>query len=600
MLSVVSHALVVCLAVGAYHLVTHSSSGGKSFATAANADRYDSSASTTGVGGAFTASTTSLGSFAPSINTSNGRRDAVKEATRGAWDAYEQHAWGFDEVKPITLRGTNTFAENLGTTIVDSLSTLYIMGGLDGRYQRARDWVEKELDFDKVGRVIVFETVIRILGGLVSMFHLSGDRMYLDKAEDLGVRLSAAFNTPHKLPWPRCYLNETGRCEHHNSNSDVLYLAEVGSVQLEYRALSHHTRNEVLQQMRLVTEGIVVSLQELESGSARFGGRHHSLLPFALSMTHGTFSTNMVTLGAPADSYFEYVIKMWVQGGRQETRYWELFAQIADAMVEVFAYTSYRGDVLVRDVYPDGKGGTKFSSRQDHFTCFIPGALILGLDGIDTSTASGKARRQSWEQLAADVTETCYKMYSKSPSGLAGEHIRLGSGDVWRQNGAYKLRPEAVEAMFYMYRHTGDGRYRDWAWEVFQAMRRWCVGRGSGAYAPLRNARSRRPVRDDDAQASFLIAETFKYLYLLFGDDKDELPLDRWVFNTEAHPLLVTPELVTEESLRRLERLKIFGDEASDVGADAASGDGDDGDGKGACVAGATGVDGDGEQRCKA
>jgi hypothetical protein len=501
-----------------------------------------------------------VGSFNPSTVPSNSRRDAVREATRGAWDAYELHAWGFDEVKPVSLRGTNTFAENLGTTIVDSLSTLYIMDGLDGRYERARNWVDKELDFDKVGRVIVFETVIRILGGLVSMFHLSGDTMYLRKAEDLGIRLSVAFDTPHKLPWPRCYLNETGRCENHSENSDVLYLAEVGTVQLEYRALSHHSESEVLRRIRDLTEDIVVSLQEIGSSASRLDGRHHSLLPFALSMTRGTFSTNMVTLGAPADSYFEYLIKLWVQGGRQETRYWELFAQIADSVVDVFSYTSELGDVVVRDLYPDANGGIKFASRQDHFTCFLPGALILALDGINTSTAAGKARRSSWETLASQLTETCYKMYSKSPSGLAGEFIRLGPGDAWRQNGAYKLRPEAVEAMFYMYRHTGDERYREWAWEIFESMRRWCVGPESGAFAPLKNARSRRPVRDDDGQASFLIAETFKYLYLLFGDDADELPLDKWVFNTEAHPLLIMPGLVTVESLERLERLKIVTD----------------------------------------
>ena len=38
--------------------------------------------------------------------------------------------------------------------------------------------------------------------------------------------------------------------------------------------------------------------------------------------------------------------------------------------------------------------------------------------------------------------------------------------------------------------------------------------------------------------SSYALAETWKYLYLLFRED-DPLPLDRWVFNTEAHPLPV-------------------------------------------------------------
>lgn len=37
---------------------------------------------------------------------------------------------------------------------------------------------------------------------------------------------------------------------------------------------------------------------------------------------------------------------------------------------------------------------------------------------------------------------------------------------------------------------------------------------------------------------SWFLAETLKYLYLLF-DDVDHIPIDKWVFNTEAHPLPV-------------------------------------------------------------
>lgn len=41
-----------------------------------------------------------------------------------------------------------------------------------------------------------------------------------------------------------------------------------------------------------------------------------------------------------------------------------------------------------------------------------------------------------------------------------------------------------------------------------------------------------------DASASYFLAETLKYLYLLF-DDADPYPFDKWVYNTEAHPLPV-------------------------------------------------------------
>lgn len=43
----------------------------------------------------------------------------------------------------------------------------------------------------------------------------------------------------------------------------------------------------------------------------------------------------------------------------------------------------------------------------------------------------------------------------------------------------------------------------------------------------------------DDLQQSFFLAETLKYLFLLFAPD-DVIPIDKFVFNTEAHPFLVT------------------------------------------------------------
>lgn len=49
--------------------------------------------------------------------------------------------------------------------------------------------------------------------------------------------------------------------------------------------------------------------------------------------------------------------------------------------------------------------------------------------------------------------------------------------------------------------------------------------------------RSENPPKDD-TQQTFWLAETLKYLYLLFSED-ELIPLDKYVFNTEAHPLKV-------------------------------------------------------------
>lgn len=53
---------------------------------------------------------------------------------------------------------------------------------LHTEFAEARDWVEKELSFDKNVDVNLFETTIRVLGGLLSTYHLTGDQLFLDKA----------------------------------------------------------------------------------------------------------------------------------------------------------------------------------------------------------------------------------------------------------------------------------------------------------------------------------------------------------------------------------------------------------------------------------
>ena len=59
--------------------------------------------------------------------------------------------------------------------------------------RRARDWVAKDLDLEHGGRLSLFETIIRIVGGLVAAFDASGDRLFLQKAEELAQKLQVNF-----------------------------------------------------------------------------------------------------------------------------------------------------------------------------------------------------------------------------------------------------------------------------------------------------------------------------------------------------------------------------------------------------------------------
>jgi mannosyl-oligosaccharide alpha-1,2-mannosidase len=106
-----------------------------------------------------------------------------------------------------------------------------------------------------------------------------------------------------------------------------------------------------------------------------------------------------------------------------------------------------------------------------------------------------------------------------------------------RDNGANRwlLRPELVESIFYMWRYTHDPIYREWGWDIVQAIERHC--RTENGYARVTQTNTADPAKDD-MMDSWFFAETLKYLFLLFEEDS-VLPLDSIVFNTEAHPLSI-------------------------------------------------------------
>jgi len=118
-----------------------------------------------------------LGSPLKSVH--NVQQAAVVDSFRHAWKAYKKYAWGKDELKPVSHGSNDWF--NLGLTLVDSLDTMWLMG-LEEEFQEASEWVRFEMNIAQDKDVNLFETTIRVLGGLLSTYHLTGDSMFLEKA----------------------------------------------------------------------------------------------------------------------------------------------------------------------------------------------------------------------------------------------------------------------------------------------------------------------------------------------------------------------------------------------------------------------------------
>mmetsp|Transcript_6421 Transcript_6421/g.19429 ORF Transcript_6421/g.19429 Transcript_6421/m.19429 type:complete len:490 (+) Transcript_6421:245-1714(+) len=450
------------------------------------------------------------------------RRDAVVEATKHAWDSYVRYAWGYDELQPQSRSGVDTFS-GMGMTVLDSLDTLYMMG-LKSRFEQARDWVVNEFNVDKVGQVSIFETTIRALGGLLSAYELSGDEVFLRKAEELGYRLSSAFRGS-TMPHPECTLS--GMVCPTTWRGEQTFLAEVGTLQLEFHSLSRASSDPYLKKLGATTLDFVRRLAKEVSPE------HNGVPPSRVHIADGTFSGELRTFGAPSDSYFEYLLKVWLQRGRSDRSLRAMFTDSIKGLLELAVHIPGVG-TLVRDQL---RGS--YRNQMDHFACFLPGVLILGQDAADSA-----AQAAEWAALAANITDTCYLFYAKGTGGLAGDTMRaiVGSdgsapgGVAVQVSKGYELRPETLEALFYMWRHTKDPKFRDMAWNIFESIETHC--RSESGYSALHY--NRGDLEPRDIMHSFFIAETLKYLFLIFSDDH-VLDLRTHVLNTEAHPLLIDP-----------------------------------------------------------
>jgi len=441
------------------------------------------------------------------------RREAVRSGFKHAWDGYKKYAWGQDELKPKTNASKNWLHQ--AATMVDSLDCLWIMGFKQDFYE-ARDWISANLHFTHAAPVSVFETIIRSLGGLITAYELSEDRVFLNKAVELGDVLLTAFQSPTGVPCTALSLS-SGRCTFPSWTSQSAILSEYGTVQLELKSLTQHTGNPkyaaaAMRVMKLLHEQPMV----------------HGMAPTYLSPKTGRFTNAVITFGALGDSYYEYLVKQWVYTGKQEVWLREMYDKSVDGMTSYMLFKSKPNDLG----YIAEHNGRAYQHKMDHLVCFVGAMLALGAQ-------DGRPTDERDMAVAEALTETCYQMYVRQPTGLSPEFVQFfpNANDFQVPNSAkYNiLRPEAIESIFYLHYYTRKPKYRDMGWTMWQAFERW--SRTASGYAAIPNVLDTSG-KQEDKMESFWMAETIKYFYLLF-DPSDPVKLEEHVFNTEAHPLRI-------------------------------------------------------------
>ncbi len=152
-------------------------------------------------------------------------------------------------------------------------------------------------------------------------------------------------------------------------------------------------------------------------------------------------------------------------------------------------------------------------------------------------------------ELGKELLRSCVGMSFRTKSGLAPEITRFSPMGLHDDKGAMfnALRPETVESLFYYWRLEKRQVYRNWGWRLMEAWQKH--SRTKYGFAHVLNV-NQVPVKRKNSMESFFLAETLKYLYLLFADDT-VLPLDKFVLNTEAHPL---PSDTRTDSMKFLQR----------------------------------------------
>jgi mannosidase alpha-like ER degradation enhancer 2 len=401
----------------------------------------------------------------------------VRDEMRFSWHAYEQYAWGHDELKPVSKSPRDWYGESLLMTPVDSLDSLLLMG-LNDEAAKAKALILEKLSFDKDISVQNFEITIRLLGGLLSAYQMTGDERLLRLADDLGTRLLPVFNSPTGMPYRFVNLR-TGKTTGAKSNP-----AEIGTLILEFGTLSKLTHKPVY------FEKAKNALVQLYRRRSRIG-----LVGEEIDVETGAWVSPTSHVGGGIDSYYEYLLKCARLFDDKECA--SMWKTSIRAVNKYLADDGWYGEA---DMNTGKRTATQFGALH----AFLPAVLALGGD----------------ERRARRLESSCFRMWQLH--GIEPEVIDYATMKVIHPG--YPLRPEIIESAYYLH-DRAKGRV------FFEALVTNC--RTDAGYTTLKSVVTKEK---GDLMPSYFLAETLKYFYLIFAPE-NTIDLKRVVFNTEAHPL---------------------------------------------------------------
>ncbi|CAH1160168.1 unnamed protein product [Phaedon cochleariae] len=445
-------------------------------------------------------------------------REEVREMFYHAYNSYLKYAYPYDELRPLSCDGMDTYG-SYSLTLIDALDTLAIMGNYS-EFQRVVDILSTKTDFDANINVSVFETNIRIIGGLLSA-HLMSNKVgmklepgwpcngpLLRLAEDVAKRLVAAFDTKTGMPYGTVNLHSGVP----KGETTVTCTAGVGTFIVEFGALSRLTGDPLYEEVAM---NALYSLFNHKSQLGLYGNH--------IDIDSGRWTAQDAGIGSGVDSFFEYLVKGSILLQRPELM--EMFYESKKAIDKYMKKDDWYMWVSMT------KGQVTLPVFQS-LEAYWPG--VLSLIG-ETSSAMRTLHNyhQVWQQY-----------------GFTPEFFYIPQNEAGSHKESYPLRPELIESIMYLYRATEDPFLLQAGEDILRSIQH--SAKTPCGYATIKDVRDHRK---EDRMESFFLSETTKYLYLLFDTDNfihnqgqsgtiidtpnGECVIDAggYIFNTEAHPI---------------------------------------------------------------
>ncbi|XP_003727929.2 ER degradation-enhancing alpha-mannosidase-like protein 3 [Strongylocentrotus purpuratus] len=441
------------------------------------------------------------------------RREEVLEMFSHAYDSYMTYAYPADELMPLSCKGRVRGREpnrgdvddalgNFSLTLIDTLDSLALLGLLD-EFEDAVKKVIADVTFNSDVVVSVFETNIRVVGGLLGghvaaldlQEHHGVMEWYKDEllqmAKEVGYRLLPAFNTSTGVPYPKVNLKHglgKGRPERDTCT------ACAGTMLLEFSALSRLSGDPIFEEKARSVMQTLWSKRQ----------RTSNLVGTVINIHTGDWVRRESGVGAGIDSYYEYLLKGYILLG--DDSYLDKFNTHYEAIQRYISDGPLLMDVQMHRPHARSR------NFMDSLLAFWPGLQVLFGD----------------IEPAIETHEMLYQVTQRHnflPEAFTPQY------DVYW--GQHPLRPEFIESTYMLYKATSDPYYLEVGENIIEALQNHA--RVHCGFAGIKDVRTGS---HEDRMDSFVLAETFKYLYLLFAEPKDlAINVDNYLFTTEAHLL---------------------------------------------------------------